>query len=84
MKEALHTVTLVSRESLTITEVKAIQGFDEGYVKLDSELGVLIVEGEGLEIEDLSSETRTIRIKGKVSHIEYKETKKRAGLFGKG
>ena len=74
MKEALHTVTLVSRESLTITEVKAIQGFDEGYVKLDSELGVLIVEGEGLEIEDLSSETKTIRIKGKVSHIEYKET----------
>ena len=85
MKENSQIITLVDRSLLTITCVQGITAFDEGYVALKTELCSIIIEGENMEIEDLSSEKGTVKIKGKINLFEYRDVKeKRKGfLFGK-
>ena len=82
MKDNSQTLTLIDRSLITITGVDGITAFDDGYVGLITELGNIIIEGEEMEIEDLSSEKKTVRIKGKINLFEYRDAKeKRKGLF---
>ena len=45
-----HKLTLNRREQLTVTGVDEIIGFDENTVVLQTELGMLYVHGEGLQV----------------------------------
>ena len=82
MKENNQVITLVDRTLLTITGVEGITAFDDGYVAIKSEFGNIIIEGENMEIEDLCSEKKTVKIKGKINLFEYRDAKeKRKGLF---
>lgn len=85
MKENSQIITLVDRSLLTITGVDGITAFDEGYVALKTDFGNIIIEGQDMEIEDLSGEKKTVKIKGKINLFEYRDIKeKRRGfLFGK-
>lgn len=85
MKENSQIITLVDRSHLTITGALGITAFDEGYIALNTEVGAIIIEGEEMEIEDLSSEKKTVKIKGKINLIEYRDTnqKRKGFLFAK-
>lgn len=76
-------VYLKNREELDIDNVKNIATFDDDYLVLNSKLGKIIVEGSGLVIEDLSSESGKIKIRGTVNALIFSSEgkKNKRGVF---
>ncbi len=75
-------VTLRQRRELEITGVSDVIGFDENSVTLRTALGRLDVEGEGLSVVGLSSESGRVRIVGSVSGLwSSEEREKRESRF---
>ena len=79
---------LENRKHLTISGVEEVNGFDDGYVQLQTALGEMLVYGRDLTVEELSVETGELTIRGEVVSLEYRETPEKrsffARLFGKG
>ena len=57
-----HTITITQRKCAEICGVNAILSFDESYIALDTALGRLVIEGEGLRVENLSRESERINL----------------------
>ena len=75
------TIVIVDKKKLTLDGVNNVLSFDEGYVSLDTKLGILTVEGEGLKIESLTEGTGEIRISGSIEAVAYSEKKESKGFF---
>ena len=52
--ELPHSIQLEERHRLAVTGVSEVLSFDENEVIMDTSLGLLTVEGEGLHVEKLS------------------------------
>lgn len=76
-----HKVTLNRREQLTVTGVDEILGFDAHAVVLHTDLGLLCIHGEGLELKELSVEAGQMALTGKVNAMVYEEPRPQRGLF---
>ncbi len=71
-----HTSLVIKeRASVSVDGVENVLGFDESYVALATVAGKIIVEGEGLKIENLSKNSGEILISGKISGVLYSEEK---------
>ncbi len=70
-KPSPHTLTLTDRQSLTLTGVVDVPGFDEEtiHIKLDS--GTLVVKGASLHINKLSLDSGDVCIDGVVNSLQY-------------
>lgn len=79
-----HKLTLNRREQLTVTGVDEIIGFDENTVVLQTELGMLYVHGEGLQLKELSVDSGQTAVTGQISALVYREPRIRRSLFGRG
>ena len=75
------TVNIIDRKSIEIDGVESIDGFDEGYVALSTNLGRTIIEGQNLKIENLSKERETIYVTGKINSIFFAEQKPRTSII---
>ncbi len=79
-----HTSLLIKeRSSVEVDGVESVLGFDESYVAFDTVAGKIIVEGQGLKIENLSKERGEILISGKINGVFYEEKKSRDGLLAR-
>ncbi len=76
-------VSLKDRSRLEADGIDGVISFDEDYVKLISDLGVLNIEGEGLVIESLNKENKRILITGKISGLFYTTEKKKKPVWGR-
>lgn len=76
-------LTVRCRESVTLDGVKNVEGFDEGYVSLSTDLGRVVIEGEGLKIESLTKDEGLIYVTGKISGVYYSEEKPARGVFSR-
>ena len=76
-----HKLTLNRREQLTVTGVDEILGFDEHTVILHTDLGLLCIHGEELELKELSVEAGQMALTGKVSAMIYEQPRTKSGLF---
>ena len=76
-------LVIFDRSALTLNGVKNIEGFDESYVSLDTELGQLIIEGKGLKIGSLSADGGDISISGQINSLYFSDKKSRKGIMGK-
>ena len=81
--KGIGSIYLKNREELDIDNVKNIASFDDDYLVLNSKLGKIIVEGSGLVIEDLSSESGKIKIRGTVNALIFSSEgkKNKRGVF---
>lgn len=68
-------LVIKERSSVTVDGVENVLGFDESYVALSSVAGKIIIEGQGLKIENLSKENGEILISGRISGVLYEEAK---------
>jgi sporulation protein YabP len=75
-----HKLTLQDRKSLTMTGVTEVISFDEGAVILRTELGTLAVQGQNLQLKNLSTDGGQVAVEGKVSALIYEEPRP-AGSF---
>lgn len=74
-----HKVTLVQRERLEITGVEEVESFDENTIIMSTNLGALIVRGEGLHIETLSLDGGALKVEGRVESLTYEEVNEAHG-----
>ena len=74
-------LTVKDRKSVTLDGVKNVEGFDEGYVSLATNLGKVVIEGRGLKIESLTRENGVIFISGTINGVYYSEEKNTRGVF---
>ena len=81
-----HNISLSERKHLLISGVKKIENFDEEEFMMETNMGILTVKGECLELIKLDTTQGNISIKGKVNSIEYTDNQKNKdnkGLFNK-
>ena len=83
-----HTITLISRKRLEITGVKDVLRFDDVSAELETVMGILLVDGEGLRIDVFDTSKGNVTLCGFFRTLDYYENKpekadKRSGLFGK-
>ncbi|MEW6046857.1 MAG: sporulation protein YabP [Bacillota bacterium] len=66
-----HQVTLKGRQQLDLQGVLSVQSFDEDEMILQTDAGVLVVRGEGMQILALNVEEGTMGVSGLVHSLEY-------------
>ena len=68
-----HKLQLNERKSLTMTGVTEVVSFDENTVVLQTSLGLLIVQGQQLSLQNLSLEGGQVMVEGTISALSYEE-----------
>ena len=66
-----HQVTLFDREEMTIDGVLSLGSYDEKEIVMETEHGMLLVKGEGLNIKQLNLDKSNVIVDGLVKSITY-------------
>ncbi len=78
-----HTVNMNDRESLSVTGVSDVMGFDEQTVNVATPCGNLIIKGESLHISKLSLESSEVVVDGRINSLQYLGDTKQKGFVSK-
>ena len=76
-----HSIALEERRRLTVTGVSEVLSFDENQVVMDTSLGLLTVDGEGIHVEKLSLDIGELTLEGTIDSLGYSRTGKSRGSF---
>ena len=68
-----HKLQMNERKSLTMTGVTEVVSFDESAVVLQTSLGLLIVQGQQLQLKNLSLEGGQVTVEGSIGALSYEE-----------
>ena len=68
-----HKLQMSERKNLTMTGVTEVVSFDEGCVVLQTSLGLLVVQGQQLQLKNLSLEGGQVAVDGSISALIYEE-----------
>ena len=68
-----HKLQMNERKSLTMTGVTEVVSFDESAVVLQTSLGLLIVQGQQLQLKNLSLEGGQVAVEGDINALSYEE-----------
>lgn len=68
-----HSITVSSRERLSMSGIREIVSFDESGVSLRTSCGELAIDGEGIHISVLNIEKGELELAGKINGINYSE-----------
>ena len=78
-EQGLHGLTLQQRQKLSVTGVTEVISFDEETVVLQTHLGLLVVQGSGLQLKTLSVDGGQVAVDGQVASLVYQEQSKGGG-----
>ena len=81
-----HSVSLLERKTLVITGVKKIDNFDKLHFILETNMGFMVIKGEGLELIKLDTLAGNVTIKGTIDSINYvveNKKKEEDGIFNR-
>ena len=67
----VHSVEMMNRESATVTGVTDVEAFNEEEIVLLTDLGVLVLAGEGLHIVRLDLHDGILSAEGRILAMEY-------------
>ena len=71
MVQEEHSLRLVGRAELTITGVTEVSRFEEDGVLLQTDMGELTVQGEQLQLKELSLAGGRVAVSGSISALIY-------------
>ena len=71
MVQEEHSLRLVGRAELTITGVTEVSRFEEDGVLLQTDMGELTVQGEQLQLKELSLDGCRVAVSGSISALIY-------------
>jgi sporulation protein YabP len=66
-----HQIILCDREEMTIDGVISLGSYDEKEIVMETDQGMLIVKGEGLNIKQLNLDKTNIIVDGLIKTITY-------------
>lgn len=75
-----HSLHLNQRQKLTMTGVSEVISFDEYTVVVQTALGLLEIQGQQLQLKNLSTEGGQIAVEGTVNSLRY-EQPRRTGFW---
>lgn len=76
-----HFVQIENRNRITVTDVTAVEAFDEGTIIAElSDVG-LIISGQNLHIEILDLDTGKLEASGMIENINYSKKKAKKKWF---
>ena len=77
-----HQLTLVDREELNVDGVVSLGSYDEKEIVMETEQGVLIIKGDGINIKQLNLEQGNIIIEGTIKGMNYEDdSRQKKGLL---
>lgn len=76
-----HELNILSRNQLTATGVNKIRFFSSETVAAESLCGLMVIKGEGLFVESLSSAEGLLLVKGRINSVSYGEFKDGKSFF---
>lgn len=74
-------LVLKDRKHLKITSVISVKDFTSNELVIETALGLMLISGEELRIENLSKDDGIITISGRVDAIEYKTASNKKGFL---
>ena len=74
-----HTLRLSERAELTVTGVTEVARFEEDGVLLMTQMGQLLIQGEQLQLKELSLEGGHVALSGTVNAMVYSQGKTGGG-----
>ena len=78
-----HVLSLSQRRKLTMTGALEVVSFDETFVVLKTSMGVLTVQGSGLQLKQLSPEGGSVAVEGEISGLQYEQDRARDGWLSR-
>ena len=75
-----HNLTLTERKSMTMTGVTEVIRFDECSVLLRTALGTLLVQGQDLQLKQLTLDGGNVAVDGQISALSYEEPRQGSWL----
>lgn len=76
-----HKLTVDERKRVNLTGAKEVIRFDEELVELDTSLGHLVIQGEGLRLKCLSLSDGAVVVDGTIDSVSYEQPRRSRGLF---
>ena len=76
-----HKLTLSERSHLTLTGVTEVVSFDDTAVVLKTTLGTLAVQGNQLQLKNLSPEGGQVVVDGSVTSLVYEQLRSDRGFW---
>lgn len=76
-----HKLTLSERSHLTLTGVTEVVSFDDTAVVLKTDLGTLVVQGNQLQLKNLSPEGGQVAVEGSITSLVYEELRSDRGFW---
>ena len=76
-----HKLVLNERKLLTVTGVTEVVSFDDASVIAQTELGTLMVQGDGLQLKTLLPEGGQVTVEGHISSLVYEEPRPAGSLW---
>ena len=81
METGKQKIIITDRKRIEADGVKNVVSFDESYLEVETELGLLCISGEGMRVEALNNENGRILILGQLYELGYKEKRTKKRLF---
>lgn len=72
-----HSVQIENRETMTITEIREIDSFDEEEIRASLRQGAMVIRGEDLHIRMLDLSEGTAQITGVINSLMYVKVKEK-------
>lgn len=66
-----HELKISDRREIFLTGIKKITSFDNEEFLMESNMGVILLKGSGLEILRLDTHDGNVKIKGKINSFTY-------------
>lgn len=76
-----HRLSMEDRGKLTMTGVTEVVRFEENLVVLRTNLGILAVQGQQLQLKTLSLEGGQVVVDGSISALSYQEPRSAGSFF---
>ena len=77
-------IHIKDRESLSMTDVSEVLSFDNDFISVATALGKVEIEGDGLKIISMSSESGEMFLVGRIDGVYYSKMPSKKGIFSKG
>ena len=76
-----HKLTLSERAHLTMTGATEVVSFDDTSVVVKTDLGTLVVQGEELQLKNLSLDGGQVAVDGHICSLVYEQTRELGNLW---
>ena len=76
-----HRLLLLNQEQLDLTGISRVESFNPDEILMETDLGLMAIKGEDLDIRNLNLEQGVVEIVGLIMEIIY--TGEKAGVLGK-